>query len=108
MQFCEKCGSVMYLEEKELVCHSCGYKIELEDGHEHHRITRKIEHKPSETILVKEEGAEFENMQKTKAQCPKCGHNEAAYWFEQTRSADEPPTRFYRCVKCRQTWREYS
>jgi len=26
----------------------------------------------------------------------------------QTRAADEPPTRFYRCTKCGHTWREYA
>ncbi|MEM4865380.1 MAG: hypothetical protein QXY09_02690 [Acidilobaceae archaeon] len=26
----------------------------------------------------------------------------------QTRAADEPPTRFYRCTKCGYTWREYA
>ena len=26
----------------------------------------------------------------------------------QTRSADEPTTRFYRCQKCKFTWREYT
>ena len=44
----------------------------------------------------------------TKIECPKCGHNEAMWWFLQTRSGDEPPTQFYRCVKCNHTWRSYS
>jgi DNA-directed RNA polymerase, subunit M/Transcription elongation factor TFIIS len=39
--------------------------------------------------------------------CPKCGNHEAYYWMIQTRAADEPPTRFYKCVKCGHTWREY-
>jgi len=40
-------------------------------------------------------------------ECPKCGHNEAYYWFMQTRAADEPPTRFYKCTRCGYVWREY-
>ncbi|RLG10996.1 MAG: transcription factor S, partial [Thaumarchaeota archaeon] len=39
--------------------------------------------------------------------CPKCGNREAYYWAVQTRSADEPMTRFFRCTKCGYTWREY-
>jgi DNA-directed RNA polymerase subunit M len=40
--------------------------------------------------------------------CPVCGHNEAKWWTVQTRSADEPMTQFFRCVKCGHTWREYA
>ena len=39
--------------------------------------------------------------------CPKCSYKEAETWQEQTRSADEPSTTFFRCLKCRFTWREY-
>ncbi|MBI2112883.1 transcription factor S, partial [Candidatus Woesearchaeota archaeon] len=27
---------------------------------------------------------------------------------QQTRGADEPETRFFRCTKCNYTWREYA
>ena len=43
-----------------------------------------------------------------KIDCEKCGHDEAVWWMLQTRSADEPTTQFYRCVKCQYTWRDYS
>ena len=43
-----------------------------------------------------------------KEKCPKCGNMEAYSWQRQTRGGDEPATRFYRCVKCSKTWREYS
>jgi len=48
-----------------------------------------------------------DTMPKTKAECPKCGHNEAFFILRQTRAADEPETRIYRCVKCSHSWREY-
>ena len=38
----------------------------------------------------------------------KCGGKEAYYWLIQTRSADEPPTQFFKCVKCKHTWRDRS
>lgn len=46
-------------------------------------------------------------LPKTEVECPKCGHNEAYWWMIQTRSADEAPTTFYRCVNCGHTWRDY-
>ncbi|MEK6870559.1 MAG: zinc ribbon domain-containing protein, partial [Thermoproteota archaeon] len=43
-----------------------------------------------------------------KIECEKCGNDEAVWWMLQTRSADEPTTQFYRCSKCRHTWRNYA
>jgi DNA-directed RNA polymerase subunit M len=42
----------------------------------------------------------------TDAKCPKCGHGKAEWQSRQMRAADEAPTRIYRCVECRHTWRE--
>ena len=39
--------------------------------------------------------------------CKKCGHEKAFFWTLQTRSSDEPETRFYKCVKCNFVNREY-
>ncbi len=53
-------------------------------------------------------GKEIEDtFPKMKADCPKCKNNEVWWWTEQTRAADEPETSFFRCTKCRHTWREY-
>ena len=40
--------------------------------------------------------------------CEKCGNKAAYYWTQQTRGADEPETRFFKCTKCEYTWREYA
>ena len=42
------------------------------------------------------------------AGCAKCGNTEAYFRMQQTRSADEPSTRFYRCTdqKCCHNWKE--
>ena len=42
-----------------------------------------------------------------KTECPKCHHNEAYWVLRQTRAADEPETKIYRCTKCEHSWREY-
>lgn len=41
------------------------------------------------------------------ADCPKCHHSLAEHWEVQTRSADEPATRFFKCRQCGHTRREY-
>lgn len=46
-------------------------------------------------------------LPKTNVECPKCFHNEAFWVLRQTRAADEPETKIYRCVKCSHSWREY-
>ena len=39
--------------------------------------------------------------------CTKCGNKTAYFWTAQTRSADEAETKFFKCTKCKHTWREY-
>ena len=110
MEFCDKCGSVLVPQKKGskvvLVCRKCGKKK---------RPGKKGEFKLSvstgkrpEKIVVVEKKKNFEALPKTKVLCPKCGNKEAFWWMQQTRASDEPPTRFYRCCKCKHTWREYS
>lgn len=62
---------------------------------------KKVEEAPSEDEIA--EDTEFEDVT-----CPKCGAKKALSWVQQTRASDEPPTRFYKCVSCEYTWREYS
>lgn len=50
----------------------------------------------------------IETNPKIKIPCEKCGNNVAYYWTQQTRGADEPETRFFKCTKCTYTWREYA
>ena len=40
-------------------------------------------------------------------ECPKCEHKKAYFWTTQTRSSDESETKFYKCIKCKHTWRVY-
>lgn len=68
----------------------------------HKRLKKKaMEEAPSEEENIAQ--MEFENTD-----CPKCGQKKIIFWTEQTRASDEPPTRFYKCINCNYTWREYS
>ena len=40
--------------------------------------------------------------------CGECGHGKAWYTIKQTGTADEPPTRFFKCQDCGNRWREYN
>ncbi|MFQ5909709.1 MAG: transcription factor S [Thermoplasmata archaeon] len=103
--FCPECQSLMYPKEGELVCSNskCGYsrKIGEEDDRQVVRTKRK---EKMETLVLDEIIA---TLPKTRIECPECGNNEAFWKLRQTRAADEPETRIYRCTKCGHTWREY-
>ena len=112
MQFCKKCGSLMMPKRKEdgtvvLICPRCNYEQPVSDPHQTVGYVRisDIKHKPSERITVIEE--ELPVGVKVKTRCPKCGYHQAYYWEVQTRSADEPATGFFKCVRCGYVWREY-
>jgi len=105
--FCPKCGSLLVPKQvgkkKMMVCSSCNYK-----SSEKGKIVVKEEiiHKQQPEIAVVEK-EEAEALPLTEKECPKCGHKKAYYWTVQTRAGDEPETRFYKCEKCKHTWREY-
>ncbi len=108
MEFCPECGNLMNPEEREdgvvLVCSSCGHEEEQdESSEESYKYVEESEEKEETAVIEKD----TESLPKTNKKCPECGHDKAFWWMHQTRSADEPTTRFYRCVECGHTWREY-
>jgi len=109
MKICDKCGCLMAPTKKKdtvvLVCNKCGKQTNVDKGKEF-KLKETIEHEPFEVIPVVDDSAE--SLPITDIECPECGHKKAGWWTQQTRSSDEPETRFYRCMKCKKTWREYS
>lgn len=104
MKFCPKCKELMQLEEKNdglyYVCPSCGY----EDVHDSSELSISVVRESKVLVLDRDTTAE----PVVKVECPKCGNNEAYTWIVQTRSGDEGGTVFYRCTKCKYTWRIYT
>lgn len=105
MKFCPKCDSLLVPEGGKLICASCGYSEEIRDTEGYTLVSNKK--RKEETGIVESEESAV-TLPTTRAHCPKCGNNTAYWWMLQTRRADEPPTRFYRCTKCGKTWREYA
>ena len=108
MEFCEKCGHVLIVEKKKkhayLICKKCGRKKKI--AKEKIMISEKVvEGKKPIVVMGKDEG--LSELPKTKIMCPRCENNEAHWWMQQTRAADEPPTIFYKCTKCGYSWRSY-
>lgn len=102
--FCPECSAILRPKDKGgkrfLYC-SCGY-------------TRQPDENATE---LKEAGAETKTIEvieqidirpKIKTRCPKCPNKAAYFWTQQTRGADEPETRFFKCTECNHTWREYA
>lgn len=101
MEFCPRCGSVLVEKNKKYRCARCNYSAK---GKVSIKISEMIRKKEAVGVVSEKE---IDVFPKTAAVCPKCKHDEAYFWSIQTRSADEAETRFFRCTKCKHTWREY-
>jgi len=101
MQFCPRCGSILVQKRKNFGCPRCSYttkdKIKIE-----HRENIGEKQKVS---VVKDK--DLDVLPTVEEECPKCGNKEAHFWTSQTRAGDEAETKFFRCKKCKHTWREY-
>jgi len=107
MQFCEDCGSMMTPENGEMVCGSCGATTTRDD--ERAEAFVSTDEQTFGDVIEADEDANFEGKPTaTDVHCDDCGHDEAWYTIKQTASADEPPTRFFKCKDCGYRWREYS
>lgn len=100
--FCENCGTLMSPVKDKYVCPSCGSEL-LKDNNGSTKVISKGEEK---TLIVIKEERNAEPLD-SDAVCPKCSHRGAYYLLKQTRSADEPETKFYTCQDCGHRWREY-
>lgn len=101
MQFCPNCGCVMIEEGDNSKCPRCNYKSENKVNLE---TSEKIKLK-SEVAVINEEDSNF--LSEVNAECPKCDNDKAYFWTLQTRAGDESETKFFRCTKCKHTWRVY-
>ena len=106
MEFCPNCEARLKNDDGLLSCPKCKYVKEKTDK----PIKEKSEVANPEFLVMDESDlSQAKGLESTiKIDCKKCHNQEGVCWSLQTRSADEPETRFYRCNKCNFTWRDYS
>lgn len=104
MRFCPTCEVKLRRNGQGLLCPKCSYS----ENQQAAGTAPQSEEKFESELNVFEENEGTDTMPTIEKECEKCGNREAVWWMLQTRSADEPTTQFYRCTKCRHTWRDYS
>ena len=111
MWFCPLDGTLLQVRQTEhsaedlacsnFVCVTCSYTCRITN------VVAKKAYPPRKMVddILGGESA-WENVDRTMAVCPSCNHNEAYFMQIQIRSADEPMSIFYKCVKCKHQWND--
>lgn len=105
MMFCPKCGSLLKTKQergKTVMYCNCGFSSKDIDKVE---IREKIKSDTKDIEIIENE---VEAYPVVEAKCEKCGNDQAYFWTVQTRAGDEAETKFFKCTKCKHTWRDYN
>jgi DNA-directed RNA polymerase subunit M len=97
---------MMRAEGDVMVCASCGHEEPKDEGLAESFVSTEAQ--DDSDVIETEEDANFEGKPTAAEECPECGNDEAWYTIKQTGSADEPPTRFFKCTECGHRWRGYN
>jgi len=103
--FCPTCANILLVETQmdhlRFFCSTCPYIFNVQE-----KATRKAHfvRKKVDDVLGGKDA--WDDVEKTEVVCPKCANSMAYFKQLQIRSADEPMTTFYRCVRCTHQWRE--
>jgi len=102
-EYCPNCGKVLVPIPKSgmLTCKKCKYEKPKTASSS---FISKTEQKKSEMPILE---GNIQLLPTTNAKCKECGNNTAYWEMKQTRGADESPTLFLICTKCRFRWRKY-
>ncbi|GAX09544.1 DNA-directed RNA polymerase III subunit RPC11 [Fistulifera solaris] len=106
MWFCPVDGTLLLVRTQEdrnyFYCTTCPYGCPIQ--HRQQISCLYTTKKAVDDILGG--SAAWENVDRTMARCPSCHHHEAYFMQMQIRSADEPMSIFYKCVKCAHQWND--
>lgn len=90
-----------------MACSNCGAVTDRDEETAAEYVS--TEKQTDGDVIESSEDANFEGKPTASdVHCDDCGHDEAWYTIKQTASADEPPTRFFKCKECGKRWRGYS
>lgn len=103
MMFCPECKSLMKASGGKLKCTRCGFEKDIANKSQLMKTSARTE----KEITIVDSEDEIATLPTTAIRCPECGNNTAFWWLRQLRSADESEVRFFKCTKCKFTWREY-
>ncbi|MBU0958762.1 MAG: transcription factor S [Nanoarchaeota archaeon] len=101
MEFCPKCGAVLVQKKKNDGCPRCSYSTK---GRVKIKTSEKVDEKKQVAVVSEKDTQVHPIVTET---CKKCGHDKVYFWTVQTRAGDESETKFFKCVKCDHTWRDY-
>ncbi|KAM6501974.1 hypothetical protein JOM56_001951 [Amanita muscaria] len=105
MLFCPNCANLLVTSAEsgrnKWACNTCAYEFPIE---KQMTSRTRLKRKEVDDVLGGEET--WKHADRTQASCDTCNFNQAYFYQLQIRSADEPMTTFYRCVKCAHQWRE--
>ena len=107
MQFCDDCGAMMRPQDGEMACSACGATQSKDEDRAAEFVSTATQ--SGDGLIESSADADFEGKPTADdVTCDSCGNGEAWYTIKQTGSADEPPTRFFKCTECGNRWRGYS
>lgn len=110
VEFCPECSNLLRkrkVKDKSFLACKCGYEKELQtDTNKIEKHIQKKKEALEKNLLIVSEEDKISVHPITKKDCPKCSNTEAETWQVQIRSSDEPSTHFFKCTKCKYTWRE--
>ena len=89
------------MRDGKALCATCGAKSQKKPKLE---ASEKIEKHETIAVINEEESNTYPVVDMN---CPECKHKKAYFWTTQTRASDESETKFYKCTKCKYTWRKY-
>jgi len=99
MEFCPKCGALLMMKKTKFGCPRCNY---VAKG----KVNMKVKEEINESVVVAVVNEKQEEIYPiTDFNCKKCRHKKSYFWIRQMRSGDEPESKFYKCVKCKNTVR---
>ena len=103
--FCPSCKALLRPLDNSLRCPRCEYVQEIDRKGKPAPAKKNLEADLADVPVF----SDLDTMPiDENRMCHKC-QNRGAYWhLRQTRAADEATTRFYRCTKCKHSWREYA